>query len=147
AFEAEALVHMDSLLRFARRLTGSERDAEDLLQECYVRAIRFFHNYQPGTNCKAWLFRIMHNLHINRWHSEKRAPATSSLEDTEEHYLYNRLHDPRQALEGNPELEFFASNPAPQIRKALESLPDEFRTPVLLCDVEGFSYTEIAEIL
>lgn len=146
-FEREALVHMDALYRFARRLTGQEGDAEDLLQECYARALRFFYNYREGTNCKAWLFRIMHNLHINRWQARKRAPLSTSLDDAEDYYLYNRLHDPRQSLEGNPEIEFFASNPAPEIRRALGSLPTEFRTPVLLCDVEGLSYHEIARIM
>lgn len=147
AFEREALVHMDALYRFARRLTGNDGDAEDLLQECFARALRFFRHYREGTNCKAWLFRIMHNLHINRWQSRKRAPASTSLEETEEYSLYRRLHDPRQSLEGNPEIEFFASNPAPEVRQALRSLPSEFRTPVLLCDVEGLSYHEIARIM
>lgn len=146
-FEREALVHMNALFRFARRLTGNDGDADDLLQECYARALRFWHNYRSGTNCKAWLFRIMHNLHINRWQAKKRAPASTSLEDAEDHYLYNRLQDPRQSLEGNPEIEFLASNPAPQIREALGALPTEFRTPVLLCDVEGMSYHEIAKIM
>lgn len=146
-FEREALVHMNALFRFARRLTGNDGDADDLLQECYARALRFWHNYRAGTNCKAWLFRIMHNLHINRWQAKKRAPVSTSLEDAEDYYLYNRLHDPRQSLEGNPEVEFLASNPAPQIREALGALPTEFRTPVLLCDVEGLSYHEIARIM
>lgn len=146
-FEREALVHMNALFRFARRLTGNDGDADDLLQECYARALRFWHNYRSGTNCKAWLFRIMHNLHINRWQARKRAPVSTSLEDAEDHYLYTRLQDPRQSLEGNPEIEFLASNPAPQIREALGALPTEFRTPVLLCDVEGMSYHEIAKIM
>lgn len=145
-FEKEALVHLDALYRYARRLTGREADAEDLLQETYLRALRFFHRYEPGTNCKAWLFRIMRNLFATRWQAQKRHPSTTSLEDTEEYYLYAHLQDPRRSSEGHPERWFFEHNLTPQVRQALDELPDPFRETLILCDVEGLSYQEIAEV-
>lgn len=146
-FQDEALVHMDALYRYARRLTGNDRDAEDLLQETFLRAVRFWHNYQKGTNCKAWLFRIMRNLSINRAQAAGRAPQGASLDDTEEWYLYNHLHDPEQSEEGSPEKLFFEHNWSPEITRALQKLPEEYRSAIILCDVEEFSYQEIAEIL
>lgn len=146
-FQNEALVHMDALYRYARRLTGNDKDAEDLLQETYLRALRFWHNYQKGTNCKAWLYRIMRNLSINRAQSSARRPQSDSLDDTEEWYLYSRLHDPDLGESGSPEKLFFERNWSQPIRDAMEKLPEEYRIPVLLCDVEGFAYQEIAEIL
>lgn len=146
-FQEEALVHMDALYRFARRLTGNDTDAEDLLQECYLRAYRFWEKYERGTNCKAWLFRIMRNLAINRIKARARRPDQTSLDDTEEWLLYNRLQDQRTTEADSPEKVFFERNWSPEIRRALEQLPDEFREPLLLCDVEGFSYQEIADLL
>lgn len=146
-FQNEALVHMDALYRFARRLTGNEKDAEDLLQEAYLRAYRFWHKYQRGTNCKAWLYRIMRNLSINRAQTRARRPNQTSLDDTEEWYLYSQLRDQETTESKSPEKLFFEKNWSPEVRQALEDLPDEFREPLLLCDVEGFSYQEIAELL
>lgn len=146
-FQNEALVHMDALYRYARRLTGNDKDAEDLLQETYLRALRFWHNYQKGTNCKAWLYRIMRNLSINRAQSSARRPQSDSLDDTEEWYLYSRLHDPDLGESGSPEKLFFERNWSEPIKQAMDKLPEEYRIPVLLCDVEGFAYQEIAEIL
>lgn len=146
-FQTEALTHMDALYRYARRLTKSEKDAEDLLQETFMRAYRFWHKYQQGTNCKAWLYRIMRNLSINRAQARARQPASDSLDDTEEWYLYNKLQDADLSATNNPERLFFDNNWSPQIRKALDDLPEEFRDPLLLCDVEGFSYQEISTLL
>lgn len=146
AFEKEALAHMDALYRYARRLARQERDAEDLLQETYLRAVKYFDKYQEGTNCKAWLFRIMHNLHVNRWQSQKKQKV-DSLEDTEEWYLYDHLADSEAAMEGSPEKAFFEHNWTEEVKRAIDELPDEFKAPLILCDVEGFSYQEIAEIL
>ncbi len=146
AFEKEALVHMDALFRYARRLTEQERDAEDLLQETYLRAVRFFDKYQEGTNCKAWLFRIMHNLHANRWQARSKQQV-DSLDDTEEWYLYDKLHDPELQMGDNPEKAFFDHQWTEEVKAAIDVLPQEFRAPLLLCDVEGFSYQEIADIL
>ncbi len=148
AFEREALAHLPALTRFARRLAGPGADAEDLLQECFARALRFFHHYRQGTNCRAWLFRIMHNLHINRWQLRQRRPQSISLEEAREpHLRAARLLQASPDLEGDPEHAFFASNPDPAVKKALGSLPPGFRTPVLLFDLEGFSYQEIAQTM
>jgi len=147
-FEREALAHLPALTRFARRLAGPGADAEDLVQECYVRALRFFHNYREGTNCRAWLFRIMHNLHINRWQVRRRRPQAVSLEEARDHHLQvGRLLAGNPGMEGDPEQAFFASNPDPAVKQALGSLAPEFRTPVLLFDLEGFSYQEIAQTM
>lgn len=147
-FEREALAHLPALSRFARRLAGPGADAEDLVQECLARALRFFHNYREGTNCRAWLFRIMHNLHINRWQIRRRRPQAVSLEEARDHHLQvGRLLAGNPDLEGDPEHAFFASNPDPAVKQALGSLSPEFRTPVLLFDLEGFSYQEIAQAM
>jgi RNA polymerase sigma-70 factor (ECF subfamily) len=138
---------MDAVYRYARRLAGNDKDAEDLLQETFLRAFRFWHNYQKGTNCKAWLFRILRNLSINRAQSQARQPVSASLEDTEDYFLYGRLQDPEQSQSDNPERTFFTHNWSPEILAALDKLPEEYRSAVVLCDVEGLSYQEIAEIL
>lgn len=146
-FQKEALVHTDALYRYARRLTSDTREAEDLLQETFLRALRFWHQYQKGTNCKAWLFRIMRNLSINRAQSRARNPVSDSLDDTEEWSLYGRLHDPASIQEDSPEKRFFEENWSPEIVQAMARLPEEYRSAIILCDVEGFSYQEIADIL
>lgn len=146
-FQKEALVHTDALFRYARRLNSDVREAEDLLQETLLRALRFWHQYQKGTNCKAWLFRIMRNLSINRAQSKARNPANDSLDDTEEWSLYARLKDPDSVAEESPERLFFDHNWSSEIVEAMAKLPEEYRSAILLCDVEGFSYQEIAEVL
>jgi len=146
-FQSEALAHTDALFRYARRLNSDPREAEDLLQETLLRALRFWHQYQKGTNCKAWLFRIMRNLSINRAQSKSRSPISDSLDDTEEWSLYAKLQDPDSAREESPEKKFFEQNWSSEIVEAMAKLPEEYRSALLLCDVEGFSYQEIAEIL
>lgn len=146
-FQSEALVHLDSLYRYARRLTNQEKDAEDLLQETFLRAFRFWDKYQKGTNCRAWLYRIMKNLAINKAQSAARKPNSTSLDDTEEWYLYRQLSEQESTEAKSPEKLFFERNWSPEIREALASLPEDFRDPILLCDVEGFSYQEIADLL
>ena len=146
-FQTEALVHTDALFRYARRLTNDPREAEDLLQETFLRALRFWHQYQKGTNCKAWLFRIMRNLSINRAQSRARSPVSDSLENTEEWSLYGKLQDPDSLQEESPEKRFFEHNWSPEIVKAMAKLPEEYRSAIILCDVEGFAYQEIADIL
>ncbi len=146
-FQEEALVHLDALYRYAERLTFNEKDAEDLLQETFLRAYRFWERYKKGTNCKAWLYRIMKNLSISKAQSRARKPDQTSLDDTEEWYLYSQLRDQESAEEKSPEKLFFERNWSPEVREALDSLAPEFREPILLCDVEGFAYQEIAELL
>ena len=143
-FEAEALPHMDVLYNFALRTTGNEDDARDLLQETYLKAYRFWDKYEKGTNIRAWLFRIMKNSYINRYRKETKEPDKVDYEDIENFYNTIRAestdpNDLQQQLYGNLL--------GDEVTKALQSLPDDFRTVVILCDIEGLTYEEIAEFV
>ena len=147
AFEQEALSYIDPLYRTALRMTRSEADAEDLVQETYIRALRFRVQFTPGTNLKAWLFRILTNTFINAYRKRARAPETTELDDVDEFSLYRRMSAERPASSSpDPEREFLDGIVSSEVTDALEELPEKFRTTVLL-DVEGFSYKEIAEML
>lgn len=128
------------------RLTSNRADAEDLVQETYLRAYRSFHTYTEGTNLRAWLFRILTNTHINRYRSKQRRPEETDLDDVEEFYLYRRLRD-RAGLGESAEDELLKMFSEAEVVSAVESLPENYRVAVLLADVEGFAYKEIAEIL
>jgi RNA polymerase sigma-70 factor (ECF subfamily) len=146
-FEAEALRHLDALYRTALRMTRSEADAEDLVQETYIRALRFRDQFTLGTNMKAWLFRILTNTFINTYRRKAAQPEVTDLEGVDEFSLYRRMVDDRSASSSpDPEAELLKSVVDTEVTDALEELPEKFRTTVLL-DVEGFSYKEIAEML
>ena len=146
-FEAEALRHLDALYRTALRMTRSEADAEDLVQETYIRAFRFKDQFTLGTNMKAWLFRILTNTFINTYRRKTAQPEVTDLEGIDEFSLYRRMADDRAASTSpDPEAELLNSVVDTEVTDALEELPEKFRTTVLL-DVEGFSYKEIAEML
>ncbi|MDP9283024.1 MAG: sigma-70 family RNA polymerase sigma factor [Chloroflexota bacterium] len=146
-FEAEALRHLDALYRTALRMTRSEADAEDLVQETYIRAFRFREQFTLGTNMKAWLFRILTNTFINTYRRKTAQPEVTDLEGVDEFSLYRRMADDRAASSSpDPEAELLNSVVDTEVTDALEALPEKFRTTVLL-DVEGFSYKEIAEML
>ncbi len=146
-FEAEALRHLDALYRTALRMTRSEADAEDLVQETYIRAFRFREQFTLGTNMKAWLFRILTNTFINTYRRKTAQPEVTDLEGIDEFSLYRRMADDRAASSSpDPEAELLNSVVDTEVTDALEALPEKFRTTVLL-DVEGFSYKEIAEML
>jgi RNA polymerase sigma-70 factor, ECF subfamily len=146
-FEAEALRHLDALYRTALRMTRSEADAEDLVQETYIRAFRFREQFTLGTNMKAWLFRILTNTFINTYRRKTAQPEVTDLEGVDEFSLYRRMADDRAASSSpDPEAELLNSVVDTEVTDALEALPEKFRTAVLL-DVEGFSYKEIAEML
>ena len=125
-FAEQAMPYMDNLYGAALRMTRNQSDAEDLVQETFLKAYRGFGGFQEGTNLKAWLYRILTNTYINIYRSKKRRPDESDLAEVEDLYLYPRL----AGHEG-----------------AIEVLPEGFRLAVLLADVEGFAYKEIAEIL
>ena len=147
AFETEALSYIDALYRTALRMTRSEADAEDLVQETYIRALRFREQFTPGTNLKAWLFRILTNTFINTYRKRARAPETTELDDVDEFSLYRRMSEERAASSSpDPEREFLDGIVSSEVKEALADLPEKFRATVLL-DVEGFSYKEIAEML
>jgi len=146
-FETEALSFLDALYRTALRMTRSEADAEDLVQETYIKAFRFREQFTPGTNLKAWLFRILTNTFINSYRRRQAQPETTELDDVSEFDLYRRMSDARAAsTSGDPESEFLERIVDSEVKDALNDLPEKFRTVVLL-DVEGFSYKEIAEML
>jgi len=147
-FTEQVLEHMPSLYSGALRMTRSPADAEDLVQETYLKAYRSWHSYQQGTNLKAWLYRILTNTFINSYRSKKRKPEQTDLDEIEDLYLYRRLGGLEAAAASRSAedevMDLFTDS---EVKGALENLPDQFRMAVLLADVEGFSYKEIAEIL
>jgi RNA polymerase sigma-70 factor, ECF subfamily len=145
-FERDVLPLLPSLYGAALRMTRNPSDAEDLVQDTYLRAFRGFAGFEEGTNLKAWLYRILTNSFINTYRKKQRQPQTvEGPDDIEEWYLFDRLGS--RNVESSAEDEVLDSLPDEDVKQALESLPENFRLPVLLADVEGFSYKEIAEIM
>ncbi len=147
-FADQAMQFMPSLYSAALRMTRNRADAEDLVQETYLRAYRGFPGFEEGTNLKAWLYRILTNTYINSYRARARRPDETELEDVEDLYLYRRLGGLEGAVRGrSAEDELVDLWPESEVKAAVESLPDQFRMAVLLADIEGFSYREIADIL
>jgi RNA polymerase sigma-70 factor, ECF subfamily len=145
AFHLEALPHLDALYSAATFLTRDTREAEDLVQETFLKAYRFFHRYKPGTNCKAWLFRILTNTHINRRRSANRGLTYVDNVDVEvddanpiaEHSVFYR----------DPEAGYLHALVHEDVRAAVDALPEDFRLPVVLVDLQDFAYKEVAEMM
>jgi RNA polymerase sigma-70 factor (ECF subfamily) len=144
-FEEEALKHLDALYRTALRMTRNPSDAEDLVQDSLVRAFRFYDRFEPGTNFRAWLFKILTNTYINSYRRKQGRPQESSLEDTEDFFLYNQLSDDQGERVTDVEGTVLDQLGADAIQRAIDQLPPQFRTTVQLSDVEGLSYNEVAE--
>jgi RNA polymerase sigma-70 factor (ECF subfamily) len=139
---------MGSLYSAALRMTRNPSDAEDLVQETYLKAYRGYDSFKAGTNLKAWLYRILTNTFINAYRARRRHPEETELEDVEDFYLFHRLGGLEAAAAGrSAEDEVLESMTDVEVKQAIESLPEVFRMAVLLADVEGFSYKEIAEIM
>lgn len=143
-FQHEAVPHMDALYNYALRMTGDPNDADDLLQETYLKAYRFWDKYEKGTNIRAWLFRIMKNSYINLYRKISKEPDTVDYDDVQNFYqtIRDQSTDPNDLQE-----KLFGNLLGDEVAKALESLPEDFRTVIILCDIEGFTYEEIAEFV
>ena len=145
-FTTEAMQYAQSLYSTALRMTRNQSDAEDLVQETYLKAFRSYGSYETGTNLKAWLFRILTNTFINTYRAKQRRPQESDLGSVEDLFLYKRLPS-LAGLSESAEEQLLDLFPAAEVREAIENLPETFLLPMLLNDVEGFSYKEVAEIL
>ena len=144
-FERDVLPLLPGLYGAALRMTRNPSDAEDLLQETTLRAFRGFASFQEGTNLKAWLYRILTNSFINTYRKRQREPQiVEGPDDLDEWFLFDRLGS--RSVERSAEEDVLESIPDADVKAALESIPENFRMAVLLADVEGFSYKEIAEI-
>lgn len=147
-FVEQAMPFMDALYTGALRLTRNPSDAEDLVQETYLKAYRAYASFEEGTNLRAWLYRILTNTFINSYRSKKRRPDETDLDEVEDLYLYRRLGGLEAAsMSRSAEDELLDWFTDGEVKDALDSLPENFRVPVLLADVEGFSYKEIADML
>ncbi len=145
-FEEEALELADQVYQVARRLVGSREEAEDLMQETYARAFRSWRSYQPGTNLRAWLLRILTNLNIDRARARQRRPQTEPLEEGD-YFLYNRLAGSGGDQQPEEEERVLARLSQDGVVNALSEVPHDFRDVVVLVDIGGFAYAEAAQIL
>jgi RNA polymerase sigma-70 factor (ECF subfamily) len=143
-FQEEMIPHLDAIYNYALRLTTDPNDAEDLVQDTIVKAYRFFHSYEKGTNAKAWLFRILKNSYINNYRKKSKQPHQVDYDEVSQFYESIRSEQTETTdLEDLMYREMLDDD----VSKALTELPEDFRTVVLLCDVEGFTYEEIANML
>ena len=140
-FDAEALPHLDTLYRVALRLTGDPAQAEDLVQDTMLKAYRSWRQYRPGTNAKGWLLTILRNTFINDYRRRKLEPVATDLAAVEPHAIYRAVEDV------DPEGAFFAKIVDEKVLEAVDALPTEFREVLVLSDMEGMRYSEIADTL
>jgi len=145
-FEREAMPLLDQLYSAALRTTRNPADAEDLVQETYTKAFAAFHQYRPGTNFKAWMYRILTNTYINSYRKRQREPQQSDAAQIEDYQLHRAESHTSSGLR-SAEVEALDHLPDTEVKRALQQLPEDFRMAVYLADVEGFAYKEIAEMM
>jgi RNA polymerase sigma-70 factor (ECF subfamily) len=143
-FETELLPHVGALQTFAYHLTYNQDDADDLVQETYLKAYRFIDKYEKGTNAKAWLFKILKNAYINEYRKKVKQPTKVDFEDI---VAYHDTDDDHLTGYSDLRAEIFQHMMGDEVTMAINSLPLDFRTVILLCDIEGFTYEEIASII
>jgi RNA polymerase sigma factor (sigma-70 family) len=143
-FENEFLPHIHSIYNFAYRITFNEDDAKDLVQETYLKAFRFIDSFQKGTNAKAWLFRILKNSFINEFRKRSKEPAKVDYQEVETYYNSDEIDQP---ITSDLRVEAIKEKIGDEVSVALNSLDIDFRTVIILCDLEGFTYEEMAKIL
>lgn len=143
-FEIEAMPHMPLLRNYAMKMTGNELEADDLLQETYLRAFRFFNKFEKGTNCKAWLFRIMKNLFINNYRKNQKTPGKVDYDEIENFY---EIIKSDRIDSSDMQEKIYANLLDDEVTHAINTLQDDFKTVIILCDIEGLSYEEIAEFV
>jgi len=147
-FEQDAMQYARQLYSAAMRMTRNPSDAEDLVQETFLKAYRAYHTFEEGTNLKAWLYRILTNTYINKYRKDSRRPSEVDLGSVEDLYLYRSIGSEESAEAARTtEDRVLDGLVESDIKKAVEDLPENFRLPVLLADLEGFSYKEISDIL
>jgi RNA polymerase sigma-70 factor (ECF subfamily) len=145
-FEAAAMPFVDSLYNTAYRMTRNAEDAEDLVQEAYFKAYKYYDKFQEGTNFKAWLFKILKNTFINSYRKKQQQPLRTDFADIEESFEHQISSEATGKLQ-SPEQELLADVLDEDVQRAMDDLPEDYRMAVVLADLEGFSYKEIAEIL
>ncbi|MAT58547.1 MAG: RNA polymerase subunit sigma [Ignavibacteriae bacterium] len=143
-FEQEAMPHMDALYNFALRMTGDPEDADDLVQETYLKAFKFFDKFEKGTNCKAWMFRILKNSFINDYRKTSKEPDKVDYDDIQNFYETIKSSDVKTQ---HVQEDVFSQLLDDDISKAITNLPEDFRTVIILSDIEGFTYEEIADFV
>jgi len=143
-FKNEFMPHIEALKTFAFHLTYNEADADDLIQETYMKAFKFMDKYEKGTNAKAWLFKILKNAYINEYRKKVKSPQKVDVDDVG---LVKTTENQNERLKADLRDDIYTNELGDEVTKALDKLPEDFRTVILLCDIEGFSYEEMSKII
>jgi RNA polymerase sigma-70 factor (ECF subfamily) len=143
-FQQEFMPHIEALKTFAFHLTYNDADADDLVQETYMKAFKFMDKYEKGTNAKAWLFKILKNAYINEYRKKVKSPQKVDVDDVG---LVKTTENQNERLKADLRDDIYTNEMGDEITRAMDKLPDDFKTVILLCDIEGFSYEEMSKII